>query len=438
MNEAEALRVLLLRELESAGPQQGALWSASDRDWATRAALDAVGRDASAARFLFERAHQALQRYGPRWPELQVWLGRRVWRAAWAAWAVFGALALGLGIDSLGGGHINLLAPPLWGVMAWNLAVYAVLIVRVPWKPTAQPGWLIRWWQAALAIAPTGKQAPLIALAPVWARASLPQNMARAAMLLHGLAAALALGLIAGLYLRGLVLDYRAGWQSTFLDASSVHAALSFVLAPAVQLTGIEVPGVTALDALRLTATPGVGQGAAPGAAGTDSAAPWIHLLATSLALLVVLPRLLLSLAHAWQARRLAAHVELPLHEPYFQHLLREQRGEVAQVHVVPYAQPPSAQAIAALRSLLVQALGQDVQLGVGQDIAFGAEDQATPERLVPQGTTHALLWFDMVATPEAEHHGRLAAMLADAAAARAAVCLLLVDEAAFAQRFAA
>ncbi len=427
MNEADALRVLLLRELESAEPQDAALWSAADRDWATRIAVDAVGRDAGALRFLIERANQALQRCASRLPELQAWLGQRGWRAAWVAWALFGALIVGLGIDSLGSRrHINLLAPPFWGVMAWNLVVYLLLIVRALWKQAAHSGTLIGAVQAALTRAPAaaGKTALLGAFVPVWVRTCLPQNMARAAMLLHALAAALALGLIAGLYLRGLVFDYRAGWQSTFLDPQSVHAVLSIVLAPAVQLTGIGLPDAAALGALRLGVT-----------SGEASAASWIHLLAASLALLVVLPRLLLSLAYAWRARRLAAHVELPLHEPYFQRLLREQRGEVAQVHVLPYAKQPDAHAVEALRALLAQALGKDVQVRVGEGIDFGAEDDATPAHLAPQGTTHALLWFDMTATPEAEHHGRIAAALAGATAG-GALALLLVDETAFAQRF--
>ena len=43
-------------------------------------------------------------------------------------------------------------------------------------------------------------------------------SMLRAETLLHAGAAALALGLIAGLYARGLVLDYRVAWESTLLD----------------------------------------------------------------------------------------------------------------------------------------------------------------------------------------------------------------------------
>ena len=64
-----------------------------------------------------------------------------------------------------------------------------------------------------------------------WTVLGLPLNSARMALVLHFSAAALALGLMAGLYLRGLVLDYRAGWQSTFLQAPAVQALLDTLLA---------------------------------------------------------------------------------------------------------------------------------------------------------------------------------------------------------------
>ena len=62
--------------------------------------------------------------------------------------------------------------------------------------------------------------------------------LTRIAALLHVAAAAVAIGLLGSMYLRGLVLDYRAGWQSTFLQADTVQRVLSTLLAPATALTG--------------------------------------------------------------------------------------------------------------------------------------------------------------------------------------------------------
>jgi hypothetical protein len=64
----------------------------------------------------------------------------------------------------------------------------------------------------------------------------------RAELLLHAAAAALALGLIAGLYLRGLVFDYRVGWESTFLTPDAAVRSSRPVLAPASQLSASPCP----------------------------------------------------------------------------------------------------------------------------------------------------------------------------------------------------
>ena len=110
------------------------------------------------------------------------------------------------------------------------------------------------------------------------------------------------------------MLDYRVGWQSTFLDAgtrapAAVHAAGAG--AGAVRVSTL--PDVAALQALRLSAD----------APRQPPAAPWIHLYALTLALLV---RAAAAGAGAVgrRARALAAAPRpLPLVEPYFQRLLR-------------------------------------------------------------------------------------------------------------------
>ena len=72
----------------------------------------------------------------------------------------------------------------------------------------------------------------MAALTADWARVAAPLYAARAARILHLAAAALALGVIAGLYVRGLAFEYRATWESTFLDPAQVRALLAAALAP--------------------------------------------------------------------------------------------------------------------------------------------------------------------------------------------------------------
>ncbi len=418
MNEAAAAEVLLLRAYESTG---FARWTDADRAWASRSALQAVGADAPAENFLVARAQAALGRLAPLDPLLPRWRALRPWHAAAIGLGVLLAFAAGLVVDHVGSAqHINLLAPPVWVLIAWNLAVYAALLLQPLFARRgglrrALAGLLSRWRQRRLG---TGGAAPVWqAFAADWAAASAPLQGARIALALHLGAAALALGLLAGLYLRGLVLDYRVGWQSTFLDAGSVQSLLSTLLAPASALTGIAVPDVAGIGALRMPQPD-------PLAA---SAAPWIHLYAVQLLLWVVLPRLALALWAGLRARALRRDLPLPLAEPYFQRLQRQQQGSHQRLRVWPHARTPDAQAVSRLKALLQRIYGDGVSLQIEPTVAYGAED--TPALPAADGALRLVL-CDLGATPEPESQGRLVQALGRP--------LLLLDESAFVQRFGA
>jgi hypothetical protein len=279
------------------------------------------------------------------------------------------------------------------------------------------------WLARRLARAPGGS-APLQACGQAWARHGWPLTVARAALLLHLAAAALAAGVVAGLYLRGLVLDFRVGWQSTFLDAATVQAVLATLLAPAVALTGIAVPDAAALEALRV----------GPEAAATGVAAPWIHLYAAMLALFVVAPRLALALWSGGRAGWLSRHVALPRDDPYFQRLLREHRGGTPRVQVLPHGAAPGAQAALGLRALLAQVLGPGLQLTLAAATPYGEEEAA--QGIAPEAeTTLRLALVELGATPEEDTHGRFLQSLQ--AAAPGVPLLLLADTTAFDRRFA-
>ncbi|MBX3638565.1 MAG: DUF2868 domain-containing protein, partial [Rubrivivax sp.] len=352
MNLAEtaARRVLLVRAHETA---ETPLWTAEDRAWATRLARETVPAGAAPARFLDERASHALQRLAPRDRAIARWLDRRLWRWTWLLAALALGLAAGLAVDAVGSARrIDLLAPPVWGVILWNLLVYLVLL----WPRGAVPGALrggrvTGWLARRLGGGVVRGSGPLAAFSADWVPRVLPALASRAALLLHAAAAALAAGLVAGMYLRGLVLDYRAGWESTFLEPAAVRALLATLLAPATALTGIGVPDEATVSALR------VGPGVAAGA----PAAPWIHLYAAMLALFVIVPRTALAtwsaLRGAWASRRVA----LPLDDPYFQQLLLQGRGAAPRVRVLPHGAAPSPQAVLGLRELLAGALGAEM-----------------------------------------------------------------------------
>ncbi len=409
----------MLQAFETAG-SDSPLWTPEDRAWATRLARETGATAAAPAHALDQRARHAMERLGPRDAAVARRLGLRMWHTAWVPFVLVLAFVLGIAVDAIGGTQrINLLAPPVWAVILWNLVVYLGLLVPRPETPRGLRAWLARRLSGG-----GGGSGPIRAYGAAWAQASLPLAASRAAVLLHVAAAALALGLVAGLYVRGLVLDYRAGWESTFLDPAAVRAGLAALLWPATAATGIAVPDVAGIEALRLS----------PGVAATASAADWIHLYAAMLGLFVIAPRVVLALVAgsrgAWRAR----HLNLPLQDPYFQRLVRELQDATAQVQVLPHGAAPSPQATLALREWLAAACGDSLQLRLEAPTAYGQEDSAAPAE---PGTTLRVLLVDLGSTPEDDSHGRLLASLKAQRAAPAAALLVLADEAAFRRRFA-
>jgi hypothetical protein len=435
MHERHAREVTCLEAFETARPESPS-WTDDDRAWADRVALEAVAADAPADAFVAGRARHALQRLGPREALVERVVREPMSKRGWIVVIVVVAFALGIAADALGSRQrVNLLAPPLWGVLLWNVAVYALLIawplVRALRRGPRRPGLLVRATEALLRsrrllprISSGGSAPALREFTRLWLERSKSLAALRAEAVLHAGAAALALGLIAGMYARGLVLDYRAVWESTFLGPDAAHAVVTTVFAPAARLAGIALPDEGAFAAMRATH-----DSVATGA----PAAPWLHLIALTLAGVVVLPRIALALGCGalamWKTRRFA----LPLDRPYFQRLLRERKGGAARVSVHPYGSAPTPQATLGLQSLLTAALGPRVALEFAATVGFGREDDTAP--VVDAECTHAVALFDLGATPEVENQGRFVRALVAAASGRPLAVVL--DATAFDRRFA-
>jgi hypothetical protein len=169
----------------------------------------------------------------------------------------------------------------------------------------------------------------------------------------------------------------------------------------------------------------------APGAAAAASAAPWIHLYAATLALVVVLPRLLLAALFVGRAWRLARRFPLPLDGSYFERLKLQHVGRRAVFDVRPHAATLGGQAALGLRALLATHWGDEVDLRIADPVPYGDEELAAAQPAVPGATVRVAL-FDLGATPEAETQGRLLDALAGPLP-----LLAVVDEAAFKRRFA-
>ena len=496
MTEAELRAVLLMRAVETAS-QPSAVpatstatstptigWSADDAAWANAQASRELGEQASSSPWLVARARHGLARLAqrdPAWQALTPSLGRAWGGTGWALAALLlAALGVGLGSDVLGSSQrINLLAAPLLGLLLWNVAVYAGLMVSTlrsaagaSRHPHTERSAGAMAWLARLARLATGGWAKLnghgtsqTLSASASARqlqAAMAQGLAdtaratrhlhtlRITAALHAGAATLALGALLAMYGRGLVLDYRAGWDSTFLSATQVRALLGGVLGPAAAISGLALPDVSHLATLRW-ASGGLDSGPVAGVG--EPAARWIHLYALTLAGVVLLPRGLLAAWALWRARVGSRDVPMSLDSAYFQALLRQHSATCTRrpahwpVSVLSYSFALQPAQSAALPAALASALGDGAWPSEPIALPMGAEDAlarylpaeapgsaggAEPQRQALADTVAVL--FALSATPERETHAALLHALA-AALPKRCTLRVLVDASGLRQR---
>jgi hypothetical protein len=446
MRERELRCVLLVKAIEESDPQ-GELIPIADRTRATRevqraspaenpVAVTSLGTarlPEPAERLLVQRAERLRGQVALRFPVVDRLLeGARL--PGWLA-AVMMALSavVGFTLSALDASQrVNILAFPLLGLIAWNVAVYASLLAR----PSLLPGVVIRGVDRQL-LRLARKAAPyntalanaLGRFAADWSKAMAPLLAKRGAALFHVCAAVVGVGLIAGLYLRGIALRYDAGWESTFLGAQQARVLIGLLYGPASALTGVPLPDLARLEAIRWDA-----------GRGGENAAPWIHLLAATTLLWIVLPRLLLALVYASKAWQRARDLTLgPDAVTYFRNVFAGAEDLVGRgvAAIVAYAYAPSTNALAALRNQLSGKFGGVV---AGHDhvvVRHGEEDgflQDFAARMQP-ATQVLVVLFSLATTPEEENHGTLLTGVRDwrVKSGSALPLLIAVDEAPYA-----
>jgi len=428
MTDADLADVCWVRSVEQ-GAREHVPWNEADAAWASAEARRAVGESdepAVAQAFVVQRARLARQRLAERDAAWRVPLQGKA-PQGWRWLLLLGAVAVAALIagNVVGPSHrINLLAPPVLMLLLWNIAVYLLLLFAAGRGPSA---WLARTIESVRTrVSGRGAAAPLLAararFAAEWALATHGVQQPRVAAALHIAAAFLALAVVASMYVFGIALDFRAGWDSTWLDAQAVQRVLGFVFAPASALGGIALPDAAELARLRF----------AEGSPG-ERAARWIHLYAITLALVVIVPRLALAAAAAWRARRATARLALPMDEPYFRALLRDGPQRPRPVTVLPYSYTLGPAQQAALARVLAEAIGPGAQPRMAATLPLGAEDELArhlPADLAPD----VAVLFAASATPEREAHGAFVRALADKVAGRATLAVL-VDESGLRQR---
>jgi hypothetical protein len=459
MREESLRSVLLVKAVEEAD-RTGALVPPADRATATREASrdiapstttapEGAALPSAAQRMLAVRAETLRQRIVARHPFVDTVLALAR-GPAWAGWLlVLASLLVGLALSSLDGTRrINVLAFALLGLVAWNFLVYAAVLIA--WLRRAAGAGPSRHRLAGLlARIGAGRVRRLVARSAAfdarlaealsrflgeWYEAARPLLIARATRTFHLAAAAVGIGLIGGLYLRGIALDYQAGWESTFLDAQQVQAVLAAVYGPASSLTRIPVPDAAHLESIRFR-----------NGGGGESAARWIHLLAATALIFVVLPRLLLASLATLAVWRWSLRAPLPpALVPYFRSAFSGVEGVVGRgiVAVVPYAYEPGPESLARLRTLLPAALGENLAVDLRTPVRYGDEDGFIAN-LADRGGAIAdtlVLLLNLSATPEDENHGSVIAGVRDwlSRVRPHAQLLVVLDEGPYRARMAA
>lgn len=441
MNERVARDVLLVWAIENFDHERRIL-SDDDRMYASRSANELAQWEAADKKlpvspdlYLQKRSEQILHRIAERVPAFPKLAARRAWWRGMGIALPMLALALGILADRIADPHrVDLLSAPLLLLILWNLLVYAGLLLSLI-LPSPRMRWLDGSRLARLATwrskpgkprnAPQGITTALARFHSEWIRLSAPLTTARVKRIAHLGAACLALGAIISLYLRGIVLEYRAGWESTFLSAEQVQATLNVLFAPAMWLFRLDGFSIADVRALRF------------GQSGTSAGggALWVHLYAATLFLLVVLPRVALAIAAGWKESRLARRFPIDLGQPYFRKLTaRIGPAAAAVLRVFPYSFTIDETRDRHLSAVAQMLLGDQARVMLRPSTAYG---EAPPDALgnaMPDSGDIALtaVLFNLSATPEKENHGAFLDYLARETKGR---ILSMIDESAYLER---
>ena len=350
----------------------------------------------------------------------------------WVAGVV--AFLVGAGANYLGSsGHINLLAIPLVGLIAWNLAVYGigfVSAITLKGKKNGSAvakslvGWLASFGEKRGEFLDSPYREAAQGFWADWFKISMHGQTRKLRIGLHVCAMLMAAGVLVGMYLRGLGYEFKAGWESTFLSADAVESWLRALLAPGSAITGIGVPpGESSIAELDL----GKGTG--------EKANRWIHLFAATTAAYIFVPRLIFVICdfvglQRWKSA-LRKNRDLVT---YYDRLVTGASGAGQLVGVVCYNYAPEPRQRDVIRGMLHGIWGGEVHVDFDAPCHYGGEDDWMKEFDASEVPRCMAILMNLNTTPEKEAHGFVLAGVQQAVQTTDGdqQLLLLLDEARF------
>lgn len=362
------------------------------------------------------------------------------------------AIALAIGFfspDVWSDRPLHLLKFPLLWLIGWNLLVYlwllaARLLPRSAGGPPHPLASLVSRWLARMRLprlpgaamhGDGDARATVAARAGTqflrdWMPLQAPLFVAQAKTMLHGGALLLTVGMMAGLLLRGFFHEYLAGWEATWTSfgADDLHDFLAVFLGPASWLTGIAIPSVEDIAALRFV-----------DGAGGGNAQDWILLYVAAAFLYIVVPRAALWLLGRREAARLREDFYTPPAEDrYFHRLLQAGRGAGEVAAVLFHGVEATAGLRARVRDALADELGGRVTFDFLEPVSYGDESAVLQKLSAHDARERLVAVFSLAATPEEEVQGELLRQLAAYGPSAGESPPLVVLDAAPLERFAA
>ncbi len=387
LDELQVRRIILVRAIEEAD-SQGKLLGKSEIEQLEQRAFQSARREGNieSAAALDERARLVLQSVAKRDPSVSALQHLSAWRR----WFVFGvplvSLILGIATDRIANPHrVDLLALPLLLILLWNVAVYVFLLMallfRAGGRSSAPFAPLFNALESTVQRSHQfGRLNRDVARKYLMYRqdATASADDQRIRQVLHLSAAAWGVGVVLSLILRGVVVEYRTGWESTMLSAEQVHGILSVLFLPVMALFSLEPFTLQEITNMRFdTAESGE----------ASHGRRWVFLYAGLLMIVVVMPRLLMGLLARWRVRHLSSRMTLDLGDPYFEDLIEKLCP--ANVRLYVHAHRPSDKA--ALESVLLH--GQ-IKSGKAELVTSPYGDALSIVGYVPQGMpVHKPLW---------------------------------------------
>lgn len=412
LTEQQAQKITLVRVLEQT-QSNDAVWSADDAKEATRATIELVGPKASFAEFVARRAQWTLEIISKRAPRRAIQVRQPRWPFVAGQVLVIFALVCGFMTDLMATslmhpGQINVVELPLVLLILWNLAFMGWFFVKWVFRPFGrdkQPiGPVIELFgkfraSESLRFDRKRQRPWLNTFKHDWSHLSGPINAARLKVAANLVSMLFTLGALAHLFYRAAFDHYTAGWKTTLtnsIDANSVHAIISWVLAPGSYLLTIPIPDVQHIESLRMP--PSLG----------EVAESWIWLYGGSVLAWVVIPRFCLVMFNVLARWRMRRNFTLPMTATYFTTLRAAWRGQRIGVSVVPFRYDLSPVLRVNLGAMLKRIYGLAVDITIDQPVFMGNDATDWKNPVKREGHVAVMVIFNLTATAESDTHGAL------------------------------